>query len=143
MESQRLYASLHGLTRGSLGFFWLYQGFLPKIVRPSSELIEALALAGVEARTALDVLYGIGLVEIVLGLTLLSAPRWRWPLWVNLLLAATYMVGSVIVAPKYLASAYSPAAVGLLLITLSVVGLRTSTRQLKLDPKNSGASPAS
>ena len=119
------YASLHGLARGSLGLFWLYQGFVPKVVRPSSESIEVLTLAGIEARIALDVLYGIGLAEIALGLTLLSAPRWRWPLWLNLLLIIAYTVGIAIVAPKYLSSAFSPAAVGLLVVALSIFGLRT------------------
>lgn len=127
METQRSteYASLHRLTRGSLGLLWLYQGFVPKIVRPSSETLEVLTLAGIDGKIALDLLYGIGLVEIALGLTLLSGPRWRWPLWLNLVLVAVYVLGTATVAPKYLLSAYSPAALGLLIAVLSIVALRT------------------
>lgn len=112
---------------------------MPKIVRASSESIEVLTLAGIDAKIALDLLYAIGLFEIVLGLMLLSGPRWRWPFWVNLLLVAIYVVGMAIVAPKYLMSAYSPAVVGLLIVALSIVGLRTFPIQRKLDEEGGTA----
>ena len=61
------------LARIAVAFVWLYEGFVCKLAVPSSHQLEVVAaVPGSIGNRAVSVLRGIGVVEVALGLWVLS-----------------------------------------------------------------------
>jgi hypothetical protein len=130
-------ASIHALARLGIGFIWLWQGLVPKLLFANVDE-QAMIVA---ARLPLSLLPVIGVLELAFAAATLCLWRWR-PLF--LLNAGVMIVALLAVAlesPSYLAAAFNPVTLNMGMVLLSIVGylsaaeLPSASRCLRRAPK--------
>lgn len=77
-EPQRPHHEVKLIARLSLGFIWIYQGLVPKLLGASPLEHEIVERSGLYLRTPELTMGLIGIFEIALGLWLVSGCRERW-----------------------------------------------------------------
>jgi hypothetical protein len=81
-----------------------------------------------EAGLPIAVLPWFGWAEIVFGVALLAAWRWRWMFVVNIVLMAAALVGVAVRSPEYVTAAFNPVTLNVCIVALAVVGLTVAKR---------------
>ena len=109
---------VHATARLSIAAIWIWHGLVPKLIYRNADEQTMLAQAGVPDK----LLPWIGGVEILMGLFVLLAWRWKPVLAVNIALMAAAFVGVAINSPQYLQAAFNPVTLNLALIALSIIG---------------------
>jgi hypothetical protein len=105
-----------------VAFVWLYHGLVPKLLFAHPDEIAMLLSAGTPSELAPAVMRGIGIAEILLGLTVLVAFRARWPFLITVVLMIAALLGVGITAPSYLTAAFNPVSLNIAMIALASIG---------------------
>jgi hypothetical protein len=114
---------VHWTGRATLGFIWLYQGILPKLLAPAGE-IDLATRTGVPASLAPTVVIASAAFEIALGLGILLVrdPRRL------LLLSSALAIGLALVTsarmPELAVAPFQPVTLGIAMFGLAAVALR-------------------
>jgi len=109
---------VHAMARLSIAGIWIWHGLVPKLIFRNADEQAMLAQAGV----ALGFLPWIGVVEILFGLFVLLAWRWKPVFAVNMALMLVALAGVAINSPQYLQAAFNPVTLNFAVIALSIVG---------------------
>src|SRR5215831_17435772 len=117
------------LCRYCLAFIWIYQGLVPKLLLHSADELAMNTAAGFSAAGAVRMANVAGVAELALGLLVLTT-RWRWPLWLTILLMIVLTLIVTVVKPMYLGSAFNA-------ITLNVATAALAATALLLSRENS------
>lgn len=130
-EPEALWQSsvIHALARVSIALVFVYQGFVPKLLRSDSDEQQLMVSAGVSKHLAPVFLHGLGGAEVAFGMLMLLAWRFRglFAMTIVLMIAALGVVAMT--APQYLGHAFNPVTLNAAIIMLSVIGL-TASRKL-------------
>jgi len=115
---------MRAMARTTLAFIWVYQGLVPKLLRPDTgevEIFESSGLFGNQAPLAVNAL---GVFQILIGLLLVAFPRSPWPLRVSV--AALVLLGAamLIFRPDIFLRPFNPAGVLAAMLALSAIALR-------------------
>jgi hypothetical protein len=114
---------IHGLSRVTVAVVWLYQGIVPKLIAGHADELEMLGNVGIADSAGPTVLVVAGFAEVVMGVIVLAFFRRRWPLTLTVMLMILATVGVAISSPQFLAAAFNPVSLNLLLAVLSLTGL--------------------
>ncbi len=122
--SRRL-AGLVELVRFTLGFIWLYQGVVPKLLYPDTGELAILQGAGFTLAAARQVAAAVGVGEILFGLLfwLLPARRLRPVYWLNMLGLLVLGAGALFSQPAVFVAPFNPLTLNLALMALAAVAL--------------------
>jgi uncharacterized membrane protein YphA (DoxX/SURF4 family) len=111
-------AIIHAAVRCCLGAIWIWHGLVPKLLYHHVDEQTMLQQAGVPMR----LLPWIGGSEIVLGLLILFAWRWRPIFLINIVLMIAATIAVSLNSPAYLQAAFNPVTLNLSVIVLAIVG---------------------
>ncbi|MFD2718303.1 DoxX-like family protein [Hymenobacter monticola] len=137
------------LVRFTLGFVWIYQGVVPKLLFPDTGELRILQGAGFSAGAAHGVAAAVGVGEILFGLLfwLLPMDRLRPVYWLNLLGLMVLGAGALFSQPAVFVAPFNPLTLNLALMALAGVALvipielvPSATRCLRQPPE--GVRPA-
>jgi uncharacterized membrane protein YphA (DoxX/SURF4 family) len=117
---------VHVLARFAIGFVWIYQGVIPKLICQHADELMMIRQAGVGSEWAPIVLHLIGWGEVLLGIAILALPVARWSFRVTIALMIIAILGVAVRSPSLLTAPFNPVCLNILMIALSVVGLRSS-----------------
>jgi hypothetical protein len=115
-------ALVHAVATLAVSLTWIYQGAVPKLLFRDGDEIAMLIQAGVAPELVWPALMALGVGEAALGLaTLVLAPRrWMFGLTMALMLLAT--VGVARYSPQYLARAFNPVSLNVLMAAMAAIG---------------------
>jgi hypothetical protein len=122
-ESSLALSLIHATARIAIAAVWIWHGLVPKLVYRDWDEQAMLAQAGV----ALRFLPWIGGLEILIGLFMLCAWRWRATFAANIVLMAIATAAVAVNSPQYLKAAFNPVSLNLSVAALSIVGLLASS----------------
>jgi hypothetical protein len=113
---------VHWLARLGVGWVWLYQGLVPKLLYADADELAMLHDAGLSSEQAPLALQFLGWGEIAFGLSLLTArrPAGRFAWTIALMIAAT--IGAAINSPRYLTTAFNPVSLNMLMAAFAGIG---------------------
>lgn len=117
---------LHAIARFSLAVVWVYQGAVPKLLAQHSDELIMVELGGFSAATAPLVVQTIGWIEILFGAAMLFFFHHRWPLFVTIAMMFGATLSVAMSSPQYLAAAFNPVTLNLLMISTALTGLLAS-----------------
>jgi hypothetical protein len=117
---------VHGVARSALAFVWLYQGAVPKLLYQHADELALIQDGGIPATMASLVVQVLGWGEVLFGLTMLIWFRQRWHFVLTIFLMITATVSVAVNSPHYLAAAFNPVVLNVLMAALAVVGLVAS-----------------
>ncbi len=126
-EASRRQAISHTIARVGLGIVLVYQGLVPKLLGPHPT---ERALAGEILPQALPLdasLFALGVVEVFVGLAVLTLWHRRSVLVLAGALAVPVTAGGLLARPSLLAHPLSPALLGVTMLALAAVGYVTAT----------------
>ena len=118
---------VHAAARLALAVVFLYQGLVPKLLFRHASELAMLSDAGLRPEAAGRMLTAVGLLEVALGVVVLTVWRARWPFAVILLLMPVTLVAVSVVSPSALIAAFNPVALNVAVAALAAVGWLTST----------------
>jgi hypothetical protein len=121
-ESLRI-GLIHATARLAIAGAWIYQGLVPKFVHQATDELAMLADAGLSGASAPIALSLLGCAEVVFGLSLIFVRRTTWHFMATILLMVAATLAVVFVSPRFLAAAFNPVSLNLLMTALAVVGL--------------------
>ena len=116
---------------------WIWHGLVPKVLFHAIDERRMLAEAGLP----MAMLPRFGWAEIMFGIAMLAAWRWRWVFVVNIVLMIAALVGVAVRSPEYVTAAFNPVTLNVCMIALAVVGwavakrVPTAARCLRKRPK--------
>jgi len=123
-EMSFLFAMLQMIARVTIGFVWIWHGFVPKLLfRDATERL-MLSQAGLPDFA----LPWLGLVEIGFGTVMLLGTRWRWLFGLNTGFMLVALVAVAARSPQFLWTAFNPVTLNLCVIALSVIGFLVAGR---------------
>ncbi|MDO7846631.1 DoxX-like family protein [Hymenobacter sp. M29] len=137
------------LVRFTLGFVWIYQGVVPKLLYPDTGELGILQGAGFSVGTAHGVAAAVGVGEILFGLLFWVLPmdKLRPVYWLNMLGLLVLGAGALFSQPAVFEAPFNPLTLNLALMALAAVALAIPTelvpsaaRCLRQPPE--GARPA-
>jgi len=111
-------ASIHALARLGIGFIWLWQGLVPKLLFASADEKAMIARAGLP----LSLLPVIGILELVFAIATLGLWRWRTLFLLNALVMTLALIAVALQSPSYLSAAFNPVTLNVGMVLLSIVG---------------------
>jgi hypothetical protein len=117
---------VHVVARVALAFVWLYQGAVPKLLHQHADELTMLEQAGIPAETAPQLVTVFGWSEVAFGLATLFLIRQRWPFVATILLMIAATAGVAANSPQFLAAAFNPVSLNVLMAALALVGLLAS-----------------
>ncbi|AXH99123.1 hypothetical protein DV702_04855 [Sporosarcina sp. PTS2304] len=105
-------------------FLWVYQGLVPKILamHPEEKAMVASGLSLTDA-AATNVVWAIGLAEVVFGVVWLIYRKKRHLLLLQLIAFPVLTIAALVVAPETAVHPFNPVTFNLSFIVLSAVGL--------------------
>ena len=109
---------VHATARISIAAIWIWHGLVPKLIFRNADEQAMLAQAGVSAK----LLPWMGGVEILIGLFVLLAWRWKPVFAASIALMVAALVGVAINSPQYLQAAFNPVTLNFAVIALSIIG---------------------
>lgn len=106
-------------ARFGLAAMWIYQGLVPKLIFPEVEgaILQTARIPNPDAAVV-----AIGLVEILVGLVVLSLPRLRWPYLITATSMVPLTIGALISDPALFWLPFNPFALNIVALALGVVG---------------------
>ena len=115
----------HAVCRVTLAAIWIYQGIVPKLVfgETSGEL-DTIRAAGMFEGNEHTVLYTAGVVEILIGLTLLIWWRGRGLLLAIIAMLVALGVAAATAEPAILARQFNPVTLNIAMIALATIAWR-------------------
>ncbi|HEX8327356.1 MAG TPA: DoxX-like family protein [Hymenobacter sp.] len=121
----RALGAIMALVRFTLGFVWIYQGMVPKLLYPDTGELSILQGAGFSAAAARQVASAVGVGEILFGLLfwLLPARRLRPVYWLNMVGLVVLGAGAVFSQPAVFVAPFNPLTLNLALMALAAVAL--------------------
>ena len=121
-EQARTLALVHGLTRTTLAFVWLWHGLVPKLLFPTTGEVEISVASGIPAAWAptINTLAGVG--ECVFALVILLIPRWRWTLLVQVPLLLGLLLPLAVRRPDLFTRPFEPLTLNLTMVALALAG---------------------
>jgi len=113
------------LVRFTLGFVWIYQGVVPKLLYPDTGELSILQGAGFSAGAAQGVAAAVGVGEILFGLLFWVLPmsRLRPVYWLNVLGLLVLGAGALFSQPAVFVAPFNPLTLNLALLALAAVAL--------------------
>jgi hypothetical protein len=120
-------ALIHGVARVVLGFIWVYQGVVPKLLFQDSGELDILRWSGLVAGSETRLLTLVGLAEVVFGVLLLTLWRVRSLFVANGLLLGLLLLGAAFSQPRLLVAPFNPVTLNLAMAGLGVVGYLSSS----------------
>jgi hypothetical protein len=113
------------LVRFTLGFVWMYQGIVPKLLYPDTGELSILQGAGFSVGAARQVAAAVGVGEILFGLLfwLLPTRRLRSVYWLNQVGLVVLGAGAVFSQPAVFVAPFNPLTLNLALMALAAVAL--------------------
>ncbi|UOQ97187.1 DoxX-like family protein [Hymenobacter sp. 5317J-9] len=125
----RALALITALVRFTLGFVWMYQGVVPKLLYPDTGELSILQGAGFSAGAARTVASAVGVGEILFGLLFWVLPmqRLRPVYWLNMLGLVVLGAGALFSQPAVFVAPFNPLTLNLALVALAAVALLIPT----------------
>lgn len=123
-EVSRDYALMHGLSRLSIAFVWLWHGLVPKLIFRSADELRMLRESGLPG----EWLPWIGIAELLIGISVLMTWRHRKVLLANGALMIAAALAVALLSPEYLTTAFNPVSLNLAVLALSIVGWIAAAR---------------
>ena len=124
---------VHGLSRVTVAFVWIYHGLVPKILGPHrDELYLAVAHGMSSDSLTFGLLKILGAIEIIFGIVLLIFWNSRWPFVISAAVLALLLADVAVVAPEYLLATFNPISLNISVISLSIIGFVT-TKQVSAE----------
>jgi hypothetical protein len=133
------------LVRFTLGFVWIYQGVVPKLLYPDTGELRILQGAGFSAGAARGVATAVGVGEILFGLLfwVLPTDKLRPVYWLNMLGLLVLGAGALFSQPAVFVAPFNPLTLNLALMALAAVALAipvelvpSATRCLRQPPES-------
>ena len=118
---------IHAVARGVLGFIWIYQGVVPKLVFQDTGEREILRASGLVAGLESRVLTAVGLAEVAFGVLFLTLWRARSLFLVNAALLVLLVLGAAFSQPRLLVAPFNPLTLNLAMIALGFAGYLSSS----------------
>jgi uncharacterized membrane protein YphA (DoxX/SURF4 family) len=118
---------VYGLARLTIAFVWLYQGLIPKLIYHQPDELAMLRAAGIPLSFTSTALTLVGLSEVAFGIVVALAWWQRWPLIASMALMFLATVSVAISSSGFLAAAFNPVTLNVLLAAMSLIGLLSST----------------
>jgi len=123
-QAERWHASLYflrPLLRLSIAFLWVWSGIVSIFFFPHEQSYQFLAASGISGNAAPIMLYGLALMDIILGLTTLFAYRIRQLLLFQLVIIFLYTITITFTLPEFWLHPFGPVLKNIpLLVTLLV-----------------------
>lgn len=117
---------IHVVARSALGFVWLYQGLIPKLLAQHADELAMIQQGGISVAAAPLTLMVIGWSEVLMGLAMLVLIHHRWLFHLTIFLMIGATVSVAINSSQLLIAAFNPVSLNVLMIGMAVVGLLTS-----------------
>ncbi len=111
------------VCRFSLGFIWLYQGIVPKLLGPHADELRMNMALGLSDAQAHLLSYVGGAMEVVLGLLVVVFYRQRWPYTVTIAALLGLFAFTLFVVPAFTVSAFNSTTINLAMCALAVIAL--------------------
>ena len=124
--SENAVSLIHGLSRISVAWVWLYHGLVPKLLGPHKDEISMAVAHGLSDSEVSAVLKQAGALEVIFGAVLLILWSSRWPFLVSGLLMIVLLIDVALFTPQYLAATFNPVSTNISVIALSVIGYLTT-----------------
>jgi hypothetical protein len=121
-------ALIHAAARGVLGFIWIYQGVVPKLVFQDTGEREILRASGLVPGLESRVLTAVGLAELAFGVLFLTLWRARSLFLVNAALLVLLALGAAFSQPGLLVAPFNPLTLNLAMIALGYAGYLSSSQ---------------
>ena len=118
---------IHGVARGVLGFIWVYQGVVPKLLFQDGGELEILRGSGLVTGFEPRVLTLVGLAEMMFGIFLLIFWRVRSLFVVNAFALLILVLGAMFSQPRLLVAPFNPVTLNLAMVGLGVAGFLSSS----------------
>ncbi|MEP5232723.1 MAG: DoxX-like family protein [Alloalcanivorax sp.] len=111
------------VCRFSLGFIWLYQGIVPKLLGPHADELRMNMALGLSDAQAHLLSYMGGAMEVVLGLLVVVFYRQRWPYVISIAALLGLFAFTLFVVPAFTVSAFNSTTINLAMCALAVIAL--------------------
>lgn len=125
-EASRQRTLIHLVCRLALAFVWLYHGIVPKLLGQHIDELAMIQQAGISVTSAPLVVQVIGWSEVIFGLAMLFWFHQRWHFFLTIVLMIGATVSVTITSPQFLAAAFNPVSLNVLMVALALVGLLAS-----------------
>ncbi len=113
--------AIYTLSRGAVAAAWIYQGLVPKLLGPHADEISLLLAAGIDQPHFAASVFGI--LEVAFGVLTIVLWKQSWPLILTILTMVVALAQVAITAPAYLAAAFNPVTLNLLMVVCACCAL--------------------
>lgn len=127
------------LARLTLGFIFIYQGLVPKLMFLDktelylNQLHLDLALVPVPVWFTAQLMAKLaGIGEILLGLLIIIVARKNWPIWLAIVALIVLLLDCVLLAPHLLTGAFNPLIINIAMLGLAWIALQPQPNTIKL-----------
>jgi hypothetical protein len=114
---------IHWLCIMILSFIWVYQGIVPKLLFPNSGEIEILRGSGVLNGYEQNVLFMVGICEVIFGLLIIVMGKKKGIYVVNIILLLLLTLGALFSQPVVFIEPFNPITLNLAMIGFSIIGI--------------------
>jgi len=122
-ESSRVSALVYALSRLVVGFVWIYQGIVPKLIFPSGDELRMLNDSGISPAYLSITLRAIGWAELCFGVLLLVLWRQLWPLRLTIAAMILAFLAVGFRSSQFLAAAFNPTTLNAAVAALAAISL--------------------
>lgn len=125
------------LARLTLGFVFVYQGLVPKLIFQDAVEIymdekHLDLLPFLNFLTPVHVAQIAGVLELVLGLLIICLPKQRWPVQWAFIALALLLLDVIILMPELLTGAFNPVISNIAGMTLAYIALSPKSHTVRL-----------
>lgn len=114
---------VHVIARSTLAFVWIYQGIVPKILRPDTGELEIFRSTGVYPGDSLTGVMALGGAQALLGAFHLVAWKSKAALWTGLAVLVVLGGGALIRRPDLFILPFNPTTLILMMVALTAIDL--------------------
>lgn len=111
------------IARVSVAFVWCYEGSIPKLIFQQPAELAMLRDAGFSNSAARVMSFGIGWIEVAIGLVILLGWRLLWPIWFTLVAMPIAAVFVAINSPGFIVAPFNPVTLNLSVFALAAISL--------------------
>ena len=111
------------LARLGVAFVWIWHGLVPKLIFDHPDESVMLTDVGIAPERAAQLVRAAGVGEVLFGLVVLAAWRWRVPLWITAAVMVFATIGVTVGSPRFLTAAFNPVTLNFQLFLLAVIAL--------------------
>lgn len=113
---------VHLLICFSLAFVWIYQGLVPKVLFPETGELALVQQAGVFPGMERELVLGIGVLEIIVGILFLLPIRKKWLFTGSSFAVALLGAGALFTNGHIFLEPFNPATLNMAMIALGLIG---------------------